>query len=115
MGKLVYIAGPYRASTPYGVERNIRAAEAFIMPVAKAGAVAVVPHMMFRGHDGALPDEWFLGATLEVMRRCDAVLMMPRWESSAGATKERHEALANGIPVLETMHDLRAWIGGRHA
>lgn len=109
MGKLTYIAGPYRAKTPYGVEQNIRAAEAMILPVAAYGCVAVVPHLMFRAHDGALPDEWFLAATLEIMRRCDAVLMLPTWRQSSGARDERDEAIRIGLPVFESVDELAEW------
>lgn len=107
--KACYIAGPYRAPTPYAVERNIRAAEAMILPVADLGLVPVVPHLMFRSHDGALPDAWFLAATLEIMRRCDAVLLLPTWQESSGAMAERNEAIRIGLPVFDSMDGLCLW------
>lgn len=87
--RLVYIAGPYRASTPYQVERNIRAAEDLGLIVAYAGGVPVIPHSMFRYFDGLLTDQYWLEATQTLMLECDRMVMLPGWETSEGSRAER--------------------------
>lgn len=108
--KLIYIAGPYRAKTPWLVEQNIRAAEEVGAAVVTlgAGAYPIIPHTNTRGYFEALCDdaEYWLGATLELMRRCDGVLTMETWRESSGATAERKEALRLGIPVFKSLGDL---------
>ena len=37
---------------------------------------------------------------LELLFRCDAILMTPDWERSSGARAERDFAIRNAIPVL---------------
>lgn len=96
---LLYIAGPYRASTPWLVAQNIRAAEALGLHIARYGAFPVIPHSMYAHFDKALPDRFFLDATLEIMRRCDGVVLLPTWESSTGAKAEASEAIRLGMPV----------------
>jgi hypothetical protein len=98
---LIYVASKYRGPDAWIVEQNIRAAEALAYEVALRGAYPVAPHACTRGYfesAQASPDFW-LSATLELMRRCDAVVMLHGWTASYGATVERREALAMGKPV----------------
>ncbi len=74
--KLVYIAGPFRAPTAWGIEQNIRAAETAgleLMRRAHANGTpcaAVIPHTMYRHFQGALPDDAWLKADLAILERC---------------------------------------------
>jgi len=108
--KVVYIAGPFRAATAWQVERNIRAAEEQILYVAEMGASALCPHTNTRFLDGTMTGEYWLAATLELMRRCDAVLLVGDWEKSAGTRGEVAEADALGMPVFASRSDLALWI-----
>lgn len=109
---LIYIAGPYRGETPWHVEQNIRAAEEIGLDVARLGAVPVIPHTMYRHYDKSLPDVFWLEATLQLLDVCDAILLLPTWESSAGARYERDHAVAKGISILGAsgLDDVAAWI-----
>ena len=98
--RLVYIAGPYRAPSPWQVEQNIRAAEDLAVKVHAAGMFAVCPHANSRHMEGVADDAHFLVGTLEMMRRCDAVILTRNWRTSSGALAEVAEATRIGIPVF---------------
>lgn len=98
--KVIYIAGRYRGPTAWAIEQNIRAAEEVAARVWAMGMVALCPHANSRHMDGLATDEFFLAGTLELMRRCDAVLLVPNWRDSAGARAEVAEADRLGIEVI---------------
>lgn len=106
--KIVYIAGPFRGRTPWDVAENVRNAERWGLEVAKRGAMPLIPHANTAHFDGQLDDVFWLNGTMELLRRCDAVLMVPGWRESEGAKAERAEALVRGIPVFDT-RDSSAW------
>lgn len=102
---LAYIAGPYRAQTREGVALNIEAARATAVAVARRGYFPVIPHSMTGGLEHVLiekTDDYWLGGTLEVMTRCDLVVLAPGWERSSGTAAEIEEARQLGLPVYET-------------
>lgn len=99
--KVIYIAGPFRAPTQWEIAENIRAAERVGMAVIKAGAMPLIPHANTQHSHGSASDQFFLDGTLELMRRCDAVVMVPGWEKSQGSCGEKKEAERLGLPVLE--------------
>lgn len=108
--RLVYVAGPFRGACPFEQEENIRRAEALALAVWRVGAVGVCPHSMTRNWQGAIPDGEFLAGDLDLMRRCDAVLLTPDWRRSAGARTEEQVAREHGLPVFETLDALREWV-----
>lgn len=95
--KVIYIAGPFRAANQWEQEQNIRRAEELSLRVWRVGGVALCPHLNTRFFSGALPDEVWLEGDLELLRRCDAILMVQGWELSFGAVQERAFALEHGI------------------
>jgi hypothetical protein len=107
--KLVYVAGPYRAKTAWQRELNIREAEELGFRIAVIGFVPVIPHTMYRHFDGELTDEFWLGGTLALMERCDAVVLTGRWQESTGAKGERARALELELPVFDDIEDLEYW------
>lgn len=109
--KLIYIAGPYRAPTRWQEEQNVRVAEAIGYKVARLGAYPVIPHSNTRPYFAdAQPGEFWLDGTLELLRRCDAVLLITGWENSEGARGERHEAQSRGTPVFDGLPELSKWM-----
>ena len=98
--KVIYIAGKYRGPTPWAVEQNIRAAEDVAARVWALGMVALCPHANSRHMEGVTTDENFLAGTMELLRRCDAVVLVPNWRDSAGTLAEIAEADRLGLPVF---------------
>ena len=108
---VVYIAGPYRAPTPWQVLAHVRAAQEAALAVWKMGAVALCPHSNTGLFDGECPDEVWLQGDLELLRRCDAVLMIGAWAQSQGALGERRLAEALELPIFYDTVALRGWVG----
>ena len=109
---LVYVAGPYSATTLEGVEENCRRARDVGVELAKCGPTVfpVVPHQTGRDMEDIGDYEYWCEATLELMRRCDVVYAMQGWENSKGARGEVAEANKLGIPVI--YHDLALFAEG---
>lgn len=109
--QLIYIAGPFRAKTPWLVEQNIRKAEEVALEVWKQGAVPVCPHTMNRFFDKEVDDEVVLKGTLELLTRCDALLLLPGWHESEGCRNEAKVAAKENIPTFVYNHDrLPEWL-----
>lgn len=106
---VIYIAGPYRGKDNWAIEQNIRRAEELALVVWKLGMVALCPHMNTRHFQGVLPDEVWLDGDLELIRRCDAVLLVSGWKASHGTLAEIAYAKEQGIPVFETEHEVMAY------
>lgn len=115
--KVIYVAGPYRAYAANGaldmfkIQQNIMEAMALSLEVWKRGAVAICPHantMFFTNANGCDEHVW-LDGDLELIRRCDALLVTPRWEESSGARAEVVFALRHGIAVLD-LDGLDNWL-----
>lgn len=98
---VIYVAGPFRAETPWKVEQNVRRAEGFALALAQEGAVPLCPHAMYRHFDKSCPDQFWLDATLGLLARCDALMLLPGWKRSSGSVAEREWAEAHGMPVVE--------------
>lgn len=106
---VVYIAGPYRGRTRAAVELNIQSARALGLLAARKGWSPIIPHANTGHLDLVAPDlqdRFWLEATLELMRRSDAVLLCPGWENSEGTQAEVAEATRTGIPVIHSLHAL---------
>lgn len=108
--RVIYVAGPFRSPTHWGIVENVRRAEAAALEVWKRGAIALCPHLNTANFQGALPDGAWLYGTLELMRRCDAVVLVEGWESSSGTMTEIAEAETLGIPVLSSLDQLDKWL-----
>lgn len=108
--KVVYIAGPFRGKDNWEIECNIRRAETLALAVWRLGCAVICPHANTRFFQGAAPDEVWLSGDLEIMYRCDAVLLTEDWERSQGAGMERARAIERHIPVFYNIEDLQEWL-----
>ena len=100
--KIAYIAGPYRSETHHGIELNIREAEAVAIKYWKLGYAVICPHKNTAHFDGLAEDDIWLKGDLEILRRCDVIVLMKTWQKSTGAKEEHKEAVRCG---LEVIHD----------
>lgn len=107
--KVVYIAGPFRAPTHWGVVANVRRAERWALELWRMGFAVICTHLNSANFEGACPDRTFLDGDLELLSRCDAVFLVPGWQESSGSMVESERAERLGIPCFVTVLGLREW------
>lgn len=102
---IVYVAGPYRGLNHAAIELNIQSATAVGLEAIRKGWSPIIPHKN-TGHLDQLvnlPDQFWLDATMELMLRCDAVVLCPGHDRSVGTAEEVRRARARGIPIYATV------------
>ena len=100
--KILYICGPY-GTTPVGYDEihgaryNINEASRYALEAARKGWAPLCPHKNTAGfqHATDISPEFWMEVCLSLLEKADAILMIPGWETSAGARRE-----------LELAHDL---------
>lgn len=109
---VAYVAGPFRAyaadGSPchFGIAENVLAAARVARACWQSGVAAVCPHMNTATFQGSAPDETFLDGDLDIMRRCDCVVLTPDWRRSSGACREVEVARSIGMPVFDNVEDM---------
>jgi len=109
---IVFVSGPYRSDTPSGVQRNIRRATLLAQRVWKLGCIAVCPHTNSANFEGIVLEDWFLEGYLELLSRCDAVILTAKWKESKGTLAEIRHAEKCDIPVFADLRALSQWLDG---
>jgi len=104
----VYISGPMAAKHGFTVEENVAAGLRVFLQCLQRGIPAFSPQLC-----GAFPSAWsevswdvWLEYDFAMIDRCTHVLLMPRWEQSAGAVKEREYAAAIGKPIVTSIEEI---------
>lgn len=89
-GRLIYIAGPYRAKTDYEKAENIWHAIKASIRLWQLGWFCFCPHANTAHFDvySSLPPEVYLKGGLAFLEKCDAIFMLKGWEGSIGAKLE---------------------------
>ena len=98
--KTIYVAGAYSAPNAWEREANIRRAEEVCMRLWAAGVPAICVHTMARYFHGRVSEEHAIAIGLELLRRCDAVQLVPGWIDSNGTLREVGEAHDREMPVF---------------
>lgn len=111
--KLIYIAGPYTARTRVETSAHVQRAREAAAEVAGLGLglFPVCPHLLGDGYEDARAPGWWYAGTLELMRRCDAVLLLEGWRESKGARLEAEAARMAGLPLVHAAADLPDALG----
>jgi nucleoside 2-deoxyribosyltransferase len=117
---LVYVAGKYTDETFAGVDRNIKIADALGQEIVKRfgqqGVFVSIPHNNTPLHwDGIQDAQWFYDATMELLKRCDAMIHVPGdQDRSTGTKNEIVYCMTNGVPFFsgdeEGLEEFGAWL-----
>lgn len=108
--RVVYVAARFTAPDGWTQAKYIRSAEVVGMAVAEAGAMPLMPTSNTRSYAGTLDEKFWYAGTLELLRRCDAMILTPGWNGSRGVAAEIAEARLFGIPVFERVDELKTWL-----
>lgn len=117
--KVVYIAGPMSADDSFQFERNCRAADElaawlhqrFPSELAVINCLSSNRHYdglcYFRPHceeeEARISHDDWLAKDVEILLRCDAVVLLPGWQNSLGATIEVKAAKDKGLPIFDSV------------
>lgn len=103
---LVYVAGPYTAVESgeelLTVDYNIEAARKVAAALWDDGHFVICPHAnTAHFEDIATKTSYddFLEGCYRMIRKCDAVVLLPNWKLSGGARKEMNLARHLGLPI----------------
>ena len=98
--KIIYVAGPYRNQSESKVLDNVIAAKQVARRLWKNGWGVICPHMNSCLIDGSdIPEERFANGYLEILGRCDAIVLLEGWQRSIGSLAELTLALKLGIQI----------------
>lgn len=100
---LVYVSGPYTANESGTIEEHVDRAENIAIELWRKGHAVICPHSNthFSGKKVDLAWNTWIEGDLNMIARCDAMVLTEDWETSQGARIERQYALNLGIPVYE--------------
>lgn len=102
--KRVYISGPLLSSGD--VEQNVADAMEAAIDLIAAGYAPLCPHLTwYLDQDGDIPHAVWMEIDLPWVSVSDAVLRLPG--PSAGADQECREAFDRGIPIYNSIQELR--------
>jgi len=105
--KTLYISGPFSLIPEgydelHGTELNIIEASRYALASVYKGWAPFTPHKNTANfqHITDIDYQVWMNICLAFVERCDAILMMPGWENSHGATMEKELAVALNKKVL---------------
>ena len=93
---IVYVSGKYSGN----IDENIALARKVAIEVWESGNVALTPHLNTAHfeQDCKCSYDDYMNGYLDLVWKCDAILMLPGWEQSNGAIKELNLARKELIP-----------------
>jgi len=99
--KLIYVSGPYTAPTEEEINENIQRAEDIAVMLMRNGFDVITPHKNTAGYQQyEFTHERYLEQDINILSRCDAILMMNNWRKSKGACIEMEYARTENIPII---------------
>ena len=103
--KIDFISGPYRPTNGKTTLENIRHAEKYAIKYWRLGYAVICPHLNTVHFDGLCNDSVWLKGDIEILKRCDVIVLIPGWKESSGARKERETASKSGLEIIEEIED----------
>ena len=111
--KFIYISGPISASARYIEYENCLHARQWAQMVMQCGAAVHCPHLCYlAGLIDILDWETFIAMDIEIIKRCDAILMIGAWQGSSGCIEEYNAAQEAGILIFTTISQVRDFVKG---
>tara|TARA_Y100000310_G_scaffold274306_1_gene290239 strand:+ start:1279 stop:1638 length:360 start_codon:yes stop_codon:yes gene_type:complete len=108
--KVAYVAGHYSADTDWERGRNIEAARVVAAQLWREGFAVICPHSNSAWMDGvSTGSNVFYEGYIEILKRCDLVVMVGKFCGSVGAMEEIRVACETAIPVLYTVDSAVRW------
>jgi len=101
--KLVYITGPNVGSSYHQTEAYITYAREWAERLARAGYAFYCPHLNTAHFDTIAPDvpeTFWREMNLNILRRCDAALVVPGWDNDEATRRDAEYAERWGVPVV---------------
>lgn len=94
---LVYVSGPYRGD----VKANIETASQVAAQLWEIGHAVICPHANTAHFEERCTATWedYIRGDLNMITRCDALVMLPNWQESPGAVVEHGYATGLGVPI----------------
>ena len=106
-GWVVYVAGPVRPMGGRSREDNVAKGANLAQDVWEAGFTALSPHLNSGTMDTErVEEEEYVRGSLELLDRCDGVILARGWQGSAGSKQELGLAMAMGLPVCLSVEEL---------
>ena len=100
---LIYVAGPYTGKTKTERDEHIAAARKVAEDLWGEGHAVICPHTNSGFFDDSRPEigySAYAEGYLDMVARVDALVMMPNWKDSPGATNEHEYAVELGVPIF---------------
>jgi hypothetical protein len=100
---IIYLAGPIRPKGIQTLEGNIAAAKDAALTLWQMGYVVICPHAnsdlpVTKSQECVEVKAWLQG-DLDLLARCDAMVVLPGWETSDGTRGEIKFAKERSIPI----------------
>lgn len=113
MRRLVFVCGPLRSANPQQVEAHRMTAMRAALDLATMGLAPYCPHANLSHGLGVIDETDAEAVNLSFLRLADALLRLPGWGQSVGSRHEIQHAVEWGIPIFDSLKEVKAWAGRR--
>lgn len=105
----IYVAGKFTDDSAFKVLNNMRIGIEHSIEIFKLGHAPFCPWLDYQFilmGGGDIPCERMYANSIEWLKVCDAVFLLPGWESSNGTQKEVEIARELGLSIYHDLRDL---------